>query len=161
LLALFRNPDMTDEVGKQVILASSALPGIFPPVAIGSNVYVDGGLALNTPLAPAFIQASRPADTAHVIYLDPKMADIPLQPLQSTIGTMDRLTTLILSRSIESDMRIATRVNRGLQLVAQAAQGKRLTAGDTSDLVRTVSLLIDGIDGRRPDSPKTIHRYRP
>jgi NTE family protein len=160
-LALFRNPDMTDAVGMQAILASSALPGVFPAVTIGGNVYVDGGLSLNTPLAPAFVEATPGADTAHVIYLDPKMADIPLQPLQSTIGTMDRLITLILSRSIDSDMRIASRVNRGLQLVAQSRQGQRLTADAASDLVRAASYLIDGIGGKLPDSPKTIHRYRP
>ena len=160
-LGLFRNPDMTDEHGMQIILASSALPGIFPPVTIGKNVYVDGGLSLNTPLAPAFVEATPGADTAHVIYLDPKVTDIPLQPLQSTIGTMDRLITLILSRSIDADMRIASRVNRGLQLVAQSEQGQRLAAQDAGDLVRSISFLVDGIGGKLPDSPKTIHRYRP
>jgi predicted acylesterase/phospholipase RssA len=169
--ALFHNQDMTDAIGMQVIFASSALPGIFPAVSIGNNIYVDGGLSLNTPLAPAFLMATPGADTAHVIYLDPMLADIPVQPLQSTIATMDRLTTLILSRSVESDMRIASRVNRGLQLVAQAAQGDlaatraAATRGPVPEqaaaVVETASLLIDGIAGKLPDSPKTIHRYRP
>jgi NTE family protein len=166
-LTLFRNQDMTDEAGQQTIFASSAIPGIFPAVTIESNIYVDGGLSLNTPLGPAFLMATPGADTAHVIYLDPKTGDIPVQPLQSTIATMDRLITLILSRSIDADMRIASRVNRGLQLVAQSAQGVRAAA--TSDpvaeraasVVETASFLIDGIGGRFPDSPKTIHRYRP
>jgi predicted acylesterase/phospholipase RssA len=168
-LRLFHNQDMTDETGLQAIFASSAIPGVFPPVTIGNNIYVDGGLSLNTPLGPAFLGATPGADTAHVIYLDPKVADIPVQPLQSTIGTMDRLITLILSRSIDGDMRIASRVNRGLQLVARSAQGPRPAVGDASKqgwpraaaLVETASVLIDGIGGRFPDSPKTIHRYRP
>jgi NTE family protein len=181
-LALFRNQDMTDETGLLVVFASSAIPGVFPAVTIGEKTYVDGGLSLNTPLGPAFLVATPGADTAHVIYLDPEVADIPVQPLESTIGTMDRLFTLILSRSIEADMRIASRVNRGLQLVAQAArartaatggaapQGRRAAAdaapggpvaAAAADVVETASVLLDGIAGKLPESPKTIHRYRP
>jgi NTE family protein len=167
---MFRNEHMIDQVGMQAILASSALPGVFPAVRIGNNDYVDGGLSLNTPLGPAFLTARPVADTAHVIYLDPKTGDIPLALWPSTIGTMDRLITLILSRSIDSDMQIASRVNRGLQLVAQAAQARRAgtdaaqrrpVVADAAAVVETASFVIDGIGGKLPDSPKTIHRYRP
>ena len=34
-------------------LASAAIPLLFPPVRVGSRYYADGGLRLNTPLAPA------------------------------------------------------------------------------------------------------------
>ncbi len=35
------------------VLASAAIPVVFPPVAIRSDLYCDGGLRLNTPLSPA------------------------------------------------------------------------------------------------------------
>lgn len=35
------------------VLASSALPGLFPPVDIGGRLYVDGGIADNVPISPA------------------------------------------------------------------------------------------------------------
>lgn len=35
------------------ILASSAMPGIFPPVEIEGRLYIDGGVANNVPIAPA------------------------------------------------------------------------------------------------------------
>jgi NTE family protein len=35
------------------VLASAAIPIVFPPVAIQSDLYCDGGLRLNTPLSPA------------------------------------------------------------------------------------------------------------
>ncbi len=35
------------------VLASGAIPVVFPPVAIRGDLYCDGGLRLNTPLAPA------------------------------------------------------------------------------------------------------------
>jgi hypothetical protein len=58
-------------------------------------------------------------------------------------------------------MRIASRVNRGLQLVAQPARAERLAPETVSVLLRSASYLVDGIGGKLPDSPKTIHRYRP
>jgi NTE family protein len=35
------------------LLASSAIPGVFPPVTIGRNEFVDGGVASHTPIAAA------------------------------------------------------------------------------------------------------------
>src|SRR5215468_1480896 len=46
---IFTNRDMTDQVGPLAILASSAIPGFFPPVEIGSQTFVDGGVVMNAP----------------------------------------------------------------------------------------------------------------
>ncbi|MGH2729390.1 MAG: patatin-like phospholipase family protein [Actinomycetota bacterium] len=35
------------------LLASTAMPGVFPPVTIGDRLYIDGGVANNVPIAPA------------------------------------------------------------------------------------------------------------
>lgn len=35
------------------LLASSAMPGVYPPVEIDGHVYVDGGVSNNVPIAPA------------------------------------------------------------------------------------------------------------
>ncbi len=40
-------------VGPAHVLASAAIPLVFPPVRIGRALYCDGGLRLNTPMAPA------------------------------------------------------------------------------------------------------------
>jgi len=40
---------------KHAILASMAIPGLYPPVSIGNSLYVDGGIALNFPFS-AFIK---------------------------------------------------------------------------------------------------------
>ncbi len=37
----------------QHVLASAAMPVVFPPVRIGNDYYCDGGIRLNTPTAPA------------------------------------------------------------------------------------------------------------
>jgi len=41
------------------ILASTALPGIFPPVAVDGNVFVDGGVVNNVPVSKAVALGAR------------------------------------------------------------------------------------------------------
>jgi len=41
------------KIGPAHVLASASIPLIFPPVRVGSQLYVDGGLRHNTPVAPA------------------------------------------------------------------------------------------------------------
>lgn len=42
-----------DRIGPQHALASAAIPLLFPPVKIDDELYLDGGLRQNTPIAPA------------------------------------------------------------------------------------------------------------
>lgn len=41
------------EIGAAQVLASAAIPLVFPAVAVDGDLYLDGGLRLNTPIAPA------------------------------------------------------------------------------------------------------------
>lgn len=48
-------PTMTvkpERIGPQHVLASAAIPVLFPPVSVGDELFVDGGLRLNTPISP-------------------------------------------------------------------------------------------------------------
>jgi NTE family protein len=45
---VFSNGPVVDAV-----LASAAIPGVFPPVRIGNQLLVDGGVANNTPVSVA------------------------------------------------------------------------------------------------------------
>jgi len=40
------------QIGQHHVLASAAIPLIFPPVEIGDEIHCDGGLRLNTPMGP-------------------------------------------------------------------------------------------------------------
>jgi NTE family protein len=46
------------------LLASTALPGIYPPVVIDGRQYIDGGVANNVPVAPALAMG---AGTVYVL----------------------------------------------------------------------------------------------
>ena len=41
------------------LLASTAMPGVFPPVPIGKKSYIDGGVVNNVPIAPAVTMGAR------------------------------------------------------------------------------------------------------
>lgn len=48
-----------DRIGPQHVLASGAIPVLFPPVPVHGDLFVDGGLRLNTPMAPAIHLGAR------------------------------------------------------------------------------------------------------
>ncbi len=53
--AVTRSPDyeVVDAITVDMVLATASIPLLFPPVAIGRHLLWDGGLLVNTPLAPA------------------------------------------------------------------------------------------------------------
>ncbi len=106
-LATFGNADITHDA----VLASAAIPGIFPAVRIGADPYMDGGILMNTPLKPAIDLG---ADVVHVVALDPSIQNVPPASLPNTLDTIERLLNITNSSRIETDLKLAAAVNRGL-----------------------------------------------
>lgn len=48
-----------DRIGPEHVLASAAIPVLFPPVPVHGELFVDGGLRLNTPMSPAIHLGAR------------------------------------------------------------------------------------------------------
>ena len=48
-----------DRIGPEHVLASAAIPVLFPPVPVHGDLFVDGGLRLNTPMSPAIHLGAR------------------------------------------------------------------------------------------------------
>ena len=123
---IFTNADMDAEIGPDIVLASGAIPGLFPPVEIRGEPFVDGGLVMNTPLKPAIDSG---AETLHVVYLDPDPASVPLRGLRNTLDTMSRMMVVGFAASLAHDLSIAQKVNRGLAAAAHTGEG----AGDEDE----------------------------
>src|SRR6266853_1350521 len=70
----FDFPNMTDEETWPAIQASAAIPGLFPPVKLWKEVFIDGGVVQNTPIRPAVDEG---ASEIHAISLNPKMTQLP------------------------------------------------------------------------------------
>jgi NTE family protein len=141
-LRVFRNEDMTDGNGLNALLASTAIPGIFPSVEIDNDPYVDGGVVMSTPLRPA-IQAG--ATDLHVIYMDPDVHQIPLPRLRNTLNTLYRMLVISFGVTVSRDIRTAAAINRRLRSCGGAAATSALS-GEPRD---------------RRYRPLTVHRYHP
>ena len=83
----------------EAILASAAIPGIFPAVRIGGREYVDGGVVNNTPISHAVALG---ADTIWV--LSTGYACALTEPPQGALGLAIHALTLTLNHRLAVDV---------------------------------------------------------
>jgi NTE family protein len=153
-IRLFSKEDITDRYGAEAILASAAVPIIFPPVSIDDTPYVDGGVLNNTPLRPAIRLG---ADVIHVIYLDPFVDEIPFPTLPNTLDYGYRIYAILVNTNINNDISTANDINRSLIQV----QAGGLTEAGPGNLLRGASRIAQREQEGRRYRVLTIHRYRP
>src|SRR5262245_8638263 len=157
-LKVFENMDMTDEFGPLILQAASAVPGIFPPVEIAGDTYVDGGLVMNTPLKLA-IKAG--AITLHIIYLDPIVENIPIRRLQNTLDTLSKMFSIMYATIAHEDIEHAREINQGLSLIGRVARRETLSNRELHNLTRTAGWLDLQTRQDLPNKKLAIHKYRP
>jgi NTE family protein len=158
VLRLLSKQDISDVVGTDGILASTALPGIFPPVTIDGIPYVDGGVLLNTPLKPAIRDG---ADTVHIVFLDPLVQNITLAVLPSSLDTFYRLFAVIWAANVRRDLLQAEMVNRLLELL-ERENPIETAAPELKRLLRAgPGIFRHLVEGGQPYRKLTIHIYRP
>lgn len=164
-LVLTHGQHMTAENGPALIQASASIPGIFPPQAIDSELYVDGGVLMNTPLRPAINSG---AEVLHVIDLFPEVKSIPLRTLASTIGAMNRAQTTSWNFLLQAQLRHCGSINNMLHAFAKVHE--RILASDLNEKWREklVSFLEEAAAYARRRMGRTrkyelleVHYYRP
>lgn len=87
----------SDRQLQDYILASAAVPGVFPPVQIGRELFMDGGLIRNTPIEALY---RKNVDAVIGISMEPEA--YPETPLQNT-GQIALRTLSIFFRAQASD----------------------------------------------------------
>lgn len=113
------------QIDMRHLMASAALPFMFPAVRIGDRYYGDGALRLTAPLSPA-IQAG--ADRLLVIGARDNFGsgiaeDAPEE--YPSIGDMaGHSLDILFNDNLDADLERLTRVNRTLRLVSDSAQEK-------------------------------------
>lgn len=152
----FSNADFIRDRGLLAIMASSAIPGVFPPVLVGGELCVDGGVVQNTPLKPA-IQLG--ATELHVIYLNPDPRVIPLQGQPSTIDTLIRMYFVMLGARMEEDIKTAQWINDGLNVVERYTDSSRFDDSAPAKLARVASQILAKPHGTY--RKLAVHRYIP
>jgi predicted acylesterase/phospholipase RssA len=155
---IFSNADMTDEYARHIIMASAAIPGIFPSVTIGGDVCVDGGVVMNTPIAYALDAG---ASDLHVVYVNPDLRMMPLDQCTNTIDILDRVYMTMLATKINSDIEMARNVNCGLETLECAIDGMIPDSEAQKNFIKVAARIHERIQSERPYRQVTIHRYYP
>ncbi len=156
-LRIFSKAELAGSVGPMGIAASTAIPGILPPVYIDGVPYQDGGVLQNTPLKPAIEEG---AEVIHVIYLDPEVCDVPLREPANTISTVYRMFMITSAALMRRDITYAMAVQRELELhrdLGMISPDFLEVLADMGSNSRVLRRLRKG----RPYRPLTVHRYRP
>ncbi|MGH1492172.1 MAG: patatin-like phospholipase family protein [Acidimicrobiales bacterium] len=73
------------------LLASAAIPGVFPPVKIDGCFYVDGGVSANVPIRQAVAFGAK-----SIVVLDANPATMPGTVAQSTVGSVLQASMIML-----------------------------------------------------------------
>jgi NTE family protein len=155
----FDFPHMTDEETWAAIRASAAIPGLFPPVKLWDQTFLDGGVVQNTPIRPAIEEG---ATEIHVISLNPNMAKFPESHLENTIDTFNRVYTAMLAANVAEDVESAQWVNDGLEVLDRIEAGEDLNSDVMARFVRVAGFIYGKLraEGKLPRA-LTIHRYYP
>jgi hypothetical protein len=93
---IFTNPDMTEELGHDVLRASAAYTLTFPFVEMQGRLFAGGPATLATPIRPV-IRKWAPLTshlTVHCIYLSPPLDKIPVSANPGSIDGLNRWFSL-------------------------------------------------------------------
>lgn len=152
---------MTNEQTWDAIRASAAIPGLFPAVTMAGQVFLDGGVVMNTPTLPA-IDAG--ATELHVISLNPTVRDLQRTYTGSTLDILNHVYTAMVAANVSEDIESARWINQGLE-VLEALAGENPPDFDSADARRF--LRVAGVIWRKFEAGGelpvrlTIHHYHP
>lgn len=107
---LTRPPDyhIVDAITVDMIMASCAIPLLFPPVRIGQHLLWDGGLLVNTPLAP--VVALGAEEIIPVLVTEP--AEPGGEPLAHFGRAVERTVDSLLENAYNVDRKLLLERNR-------------------------------------------------
>jgi NTE family protein len=118
------------------LLASAALPGIFPPVQLGGRLLIDGGVAADIPI----LQAEESGATTS--YVLPMGSAGPTQVAQGAVNNVFLATRQLLNRITADDVALA----RGQVHVLPAPE---IASVNPMDFRGSRQLIHDGYDATR------------
>jgi NTE family protein len=83
----------------EAVMASAAIPGVFPPVRVGDRDLMDGGVADNTPISHAVRLG---CSTIYVLPTGHTCADVP--PPKSALGMVLHAITVMIGQQLVRDV---------------------------------------------------------
>jgi NTE family protein len=111
------------------VLASAAIPVIFPARRVGQHYYSDGGLRFNTPIAPAIragatklVVISLLSQKKRQVGDEPPMVDYPSVPFLA-----GKLLNALLLDPVHYDLQVLERLNKLMETVERTLDQRELT----------------------------------
>ncbi|HEX8954521.1 MAG TPA: patatin-like phospholipase family protein, partial [Polyangia bacterium] len=129
-------------IGAEHVLASAAIPLLFPAIAIGGELYCEGGLRLNVPLSPAVhLGADRllVVSPNYVAPPDARLARARERALSGPVFLLGRMLNALLLDRIDADIERLHQVN---DILAAARPRATATATATEPRLRIVQSLV-------------------
>lgn len=157
----FSKADIAGTIGLYAVAASGAIPGLFPPVEIDGTPFVDGGVTLNTPVTPVLLEG---ANVIHVVFVDPRIQNIPFPKLPSTLDTIYRLYVILIADSFLSSVRAAEYLALNVRQLRERALSEDQLVRKLRELERVNPLIGPLLHGKKASEPvmaPEIHVYRP
>lgn len=111
------------ELALEHLLASSALPMVFPASRIGKRFYGDGSIHQQAPLSPAVHMGAKKIFVIGTSNM-PGPAPQDLQPPPSAADIAGHLLETVFSDSLRSDLERLQRINQTLSLLSKAERRK-------------------------------------
>jgi NTE family protein len=117
-----RRIPVVDSISPDHILASAAIPLMFPARRVGSEYYCDGGVRFNTPIAPAIrVGARRLVVISLLAHTSASISEAPLedrlQAYGSPIFLIGKVMNALLLDPLDYDLQVLKRFNRLLEVL--------------------------------------------
>jgi NTE family protein len=137
------------------LLASCAIPGVFPPVTIGRREYVDGGVASHTPVTVAIDLGASEIYVLPVGY--PWLNREPTNALGMALNALARMVELKLGAEVAANRHVA---NIHVLPALDLADVSPADFSHTHELIdwgyRSTRRVLGGVSGRVPEPKKAL-----
>lgn len=120
-----------ERIGPDHVLASAAIPLLFPTRRVGKHYYCDGGLRFNTPIAPAIRSGAERLIVISVRYAR-SQREVEIEPGEnegrdlSPLFLVGKLLDALLLDPVEYDLRVLERLNEVVAILQETLTEKEL-----------------------------------
>ena len=129
----------------EVMRASMSVPGVFAPVRINGQVYVDGGLVRNLP-----VDVARQLGVDLVIAVNLGSSYLPVEELDSVIGVLGQMVAILTEQNVERSL---DTLRPGRDVLISPDLGT-MSSGDFTQAARAIRI---GVAAARAAAPRLEH----
>jgi NTE family protein len=114
------------EIGIPHVLASAAIPAVFPARRVEGAWYCDGGLRFNTPIAPAIRAGADRLVVVSLMHPHGPDHDVQLDEYPNPIFLMGKVLNALLLDPVNYDLQVLDRFNRLVEVLESSLEPHEL-----------------------------------